>query len=185
MKRYIHASYSIEKIDSKMMAPYKGYNVEKSWTIDGKGRPIKDSVRYAVIDNDDDWIGDFYKTVKEAHDYIDTLTKKEVKASSRSIEANGDRNFYLDDGEIDIFSWEDDAMKDLGIYFDYSAIRFGTGTVTIFSDPNNKCNSDVWDGDDDAFLAEIDYQDYNEQARKCRNYSQYIDFINRLIKGDL
>ena len=82
MKRYIRASIAQETIDSKLMAPYKGYNVEKSWTVDRRGRTIKDSVRYAVIDADDDWIGDMYKTVKEAHDYIDSITKKEVKASS-------------------------------------------------------------------------------------------------------
>lgn len=58
-----------------MMAPYKGYKVEKSWRTDSKGRPIRDSVMYAVIDDEDDWIGDMYKTVKEAHDYIDSLVK--------------------------------------------------------------------------------------------------------------
>ena len=83
MKHYIHASYAVETIDSKMMAPYKGYKIEKSWSVDSRGKVVKDSIRYAAIDSDDDWIGDMYKTVKEVHDYIDSIVKKGVKASSK------------------------------------------------------------------------------------------------------
>ena len=78
MKRQIHASSDvvINSTDSKSMTPYKGYNIEKSWRTDHKGRPIKETVMYQVIDEDDDWIRDMYKTLKDAHDYIDELVRK-------------------------------------------------------------------------------------------------------------
>lgn len=78
MKRLVYATTDVIKnsIDSKWMAPYKGYRIEKSWRTDSKGRPIKDTEMYAVIDDEDDWIGDAYKTVKEAHDYINDLVRK-------------------------------------------------------------------------------------------------------------
>lgn len=75
MKRWIHASTTSRSIDSKLMAPYKGYNIEKSWEVDYRGNLVNGTVRYAVIDKDDDWIGDMYKSVKEAHDYIDSIEK--------------------------------------------------------------------------------------------------------------
>lgn len=77
MKRWIHATLDSVKctIDSKSLAPYKGYNIEKTWETDRKGRPIKDSVLYQVVDQDDDWVGDEYRTLKEAHAYIDELVK--------------------------------------------------------------------------------------------------------------
>lgn len=76
MKRWIHAS--TESIDSKEMRPYKGYRIEKSWKVDHKGRPIPDSETYMVIDEEDDWIGDVYKTLKEAHQYIDDFVSGKV-----------------------------------------------------------------------------------------------------------
>lgn len=50
----------------------------------------------------------------------------------------------------------------LGLYFDFSGIRFSSGSVLIYSDPGQDNDSDIWLGDSDALLAEIDYYDYCE-----------------------
>lgn len=51
--------------------PYKGYDISKSYELDSKGRRIPHSARYTVSDSDEDWIGDTYKTLAEAHRFID------------------------------------------------------------------------------------------------------------------
>lgn len=76
MKRCIHASYETRKIDSKLLAPYRGYKIEKSWEVDRKGRVVKDTILYSVLDDEDDWIGDEYRTLEDAKAYIKELTEK-------------------------------------------------------------------------------------------------------------
>ena len=84
------------KYDGKLMAPYKGYRIEKTWEVNYKGKAIPGTVRYTVVDEDDDWIGDVYMTLKEAHDYIDeledtiyenTMTEYEVHSLISAIDA--------------------------------------------------------------------------------------------------
>lgn len=80
MKRSVTAS---SKYDGKDMKPYKGYKIEKNWKLDEKGKPVPGSVRFMVIDEEDDWIGDVYKTLKEAHEYIDELTQQDIEAAKK------------------------------------------------------------------------------------------------------
>lgn len=74
MKRYIRSTTT----DGKLMQPYKGYNIEKTWEVDSRGHKIPGSDRFSVIDEDDDWIGDIYRTLKEAHQYIDDFVAGKV-----------------------------------------------------------------------------------------------------------
>lgn len=70
MKQWMYDS----KLDSKSMKPYKGYQIDKSWKVDSRGRKIPNTDSYMVIDEDDDWIGDVYNTLSEAKAYIDEIT---------------------------------------------------------------------------------------------------------------
>lgn len=71
------------RIDGQEMKPYKGYGIDKSWEMVGNKR-VPDSVRYMVIDQDDDWIGDVYTTLAEAKAYIDEITAKTaIKANTQ------------------------------------------------------------------------------------------------------
>ena len=63
MKRYIRSTTT----DGKLMQPYKGYNIEKTWEVDSKGHKIPGSDRFSVIDEDDDWIGDIYTAHLKKH----------------------------------------------------------------------------------------------------------------------
>ena len=69
------------RIEAQELKPYRGYKIDKSWEIIGKKRVPK-SVRYMVVDEEDDWIGDVYNTLDEAKAYIDSLLDTEVKAST-------------------------------------------------------------------------------------------------------
>lgn len=62
-------------LEDKEMKPYKGYRIFKTWEADDfKSRPIPGTVLYMVCD-DEDAIGDCYKTIREAHRYIDTIAR--------------------------------------------------------------------------------------------------------------
>lgn len=71
-----------ETEDSEILHPYKGYQIEKSWRLNSRGKRIPNTIRYTVIDEEDDWIGDVYKTLPEAKAFIDSLNSSSVKASS-------------------------------------------------------------------------------------------------------
>ena len=61
----------------------------------------------------------------------------------------------------DFYEIENSVAEELGIYLDFSSIRGDSGTIFIFSDPeqeNSGC--DVWLGDEDAELGYIDFEDY-------------------------
>ena len=84
MKRFVKCASA--RYDGKEMTPYKGYKIEKNWELDYKGKPIPGTIQYMVIDEDDDWIGDVYKTLKEAHEYIDQVEGScNVTASTKSM----------------------------------------------------------------------------------------------------
>ena len=82
------------RIEGQEMKPYKGYGIDKSWEMVGNKR-VPNSVRYMVIDEEDDWIGDVYKTLDEAKAYIDSLVGKEVKASTRVVKASINRPYDI------------------------------------------------------------------------------------------
>ena len=64
---------------------------------------------------------------------------------------------YLSD---DFRNIEDAVLAELGIYLDTSSVRGSDGEVFIFSDPDNENDSDMWMGDDDALIDQLDWQDY-------------------------
>lgn len=56
------------------LKPYKGYGISKAYELDFDGERIKDSLVY-VVDDGEDYIGEEYKTLKEARQFIDTILK--------------------------------------------------------------------------------------------------------------
>ena len=62
---------NMSKLGYKDMASYKGFDITKSFELSLAGKPIPNTARYTVSDSDEDWIGDVYKTLKEAHRFID------------------------------------------------------------------------------------------------------------------
>ena len=54
----------------KELKPYKGYGVDKTWEVDAKGKRIS-SYKYIVAD-DDDYVGEEYDSIAEAHRAIDS-----------------------------------------------------------------------------------------------------------------
>lgn len=75
------------RIEAKEMKPYKGYKIDKSWEVIGN-KKVPGSDRYMVIDEEDDWIGDVYRNLAEAKHYIDSITDKDVKSSTRVVKAS-------------------------------------------------------------------------------------------------
>ena len=76
MKRLVYSKSLFNfdlPVDSVALKPYKGYNIEKSWNVDESNNPIPGTVMYQVIDEEDDWIGDMYKSLADAKRYIDEL----------------------------------------------------------------------------------------------------------------
>ena len=62
--------WKIISSDSKELKSYKGYQIDKIWDIDYKGRKV--NIQYQVSDNDD-WAIDYFPTLQEAKKYIDTV----------------------------------------------------------------------------------------------------------------
>ena len=54
------------------LKPYKGYGVQKAWYEDFDGRKVPNTDIYLVSD-DDDYIGEEYHTIAEAHRFIDSI----------------------------------------------------------------------------------------------------------------
>ena len=55
------------------LKPYKGYDVQKAWKVDNDGKRIGKVVY--VVSDDEDVIGEEYKSVAEAHRFIDSISK--------------------------------------------------------------------------------------------------------------
>ena len=55
---------------------------------------------------------------------------------------------------------ENEVFDDLGIYADFSSIRYQDGNVYLFPDPNHENDADTWMGSFDDMIADIDYRDY-------------------------
>jgi len=75
---------------------------------------------------------------------------------------------YEDESLLDV---ENDASAELGIYMDFSSVRGDSGTIFIFSDPDQENDADMWFGDEDAELAAIDFAEYAEGVEE--NVLQY------------
>ena len=122
MKRWVNNMYD-RKLDGKFLAPYKGYQIEKNWELDYRGNRIPKTDRYMVIDKDDDWIGDIYKTLEEAKAYIDSITtKSKVRSNSEvgqhngityGMEDSGDQRYYFvnEDGTITYGDTEEEIIS--------------------------------------------------------------------------
>ncbi len=122
-----------------------------------------------------------------------------IRSISNRAEAEGvDLGDVLDDFEEPEFSYEtagdtirdieDEVAYELGLYLDFSSIRYGMGTIFIFSDPEHENNCDVWIGDWGAELGAIDYEDYvtgveNEVLRYPESQwkAKYTHFLQSLI----
>lgn len=64
-------SWKIVGSDEKRLNDYKGYQIWKIWDIDYKGNKV--NIQYQVCNQDDDWVLDFYPTLKEAKNDIDAM----------------------------------------------------------------------------------------------------------------
>lgn len=74
MKRFVP-----ERIEAEDVEEYKGCCISKSWKTDEKGKRIPGTTRY-MVSEDEDWVGDVYKTLKEARQYVDeTYASTQVK----------------------------------------------------------------------------------------------------------
>lgn len=108
------------------------------------------------------------KTKVKAHADIPADDKKTVKASDEpdwdwddtDYEDEDEDYVTYDEVENDFVPTEEEVMKELGLYLDFSSIRNGHGPVFIYSDPDHECNSDMWDGDEEAYIDRLDYSDY-------------------------
>lgn len=59
-------------MDSVKIRDYKGYEIHKAWELDFEGKRIAKTMVYLVAD-DEDYIGEEYKSIDEAKHFIDTL----------------------------------------------------------------------------------------------------------------
>ena len=111
---------------SETLNPYKGYQIEKSWRLNSRGKRIPNTIRYTVIDENDDWIGDVYKTLSEAKAFIDSLNSSSIEASSSyrpfGLITHSDRvygSLLMLDGLVS----EHDILQHLINYFSASDIQ--------------------------------------------------------------
>ena len=58
--------------DFKDLKSYKGYGVQKVWEVDEDGKKAG-PYRYVVSD-DEDCVGEEYRSLAEAHRFIDSIT---------------------------------------------------------------------------------------------------------------
>lgn len=76
------------KYDYVECKPYKGFEIEKTYELDSKGKRVPGSGRY-MVSEDEYWIGDVYKTIQEAHDFIDDYIEgKTGVVSSTAVTAS-------------------------------------------------------------------------------------------------
>lgn len=75
--------YKTDRYEHVECKPYKGFEIDKSYALDYKGKRIPGTAKYMVTEGDD-WVGDVYNTLKEAHQYID----EELANRSQSVNAS-------------------------------------------------------------------------------------------------
>ena len=59
--------------DYKDLKPYKGYTIQKAWYIDDEGNRIKKYPVFYLVADEDDYVGEEYKTLEDAKRWIDSL----------------------------------------------------------------------------------------------------------------
>ena len=58
-----------DNYEYKELKSYKGYDIQKAWKIDEDGI----STYFYLVADDDDYIGEEYSSIKEAHRFIDSI----------------------------------------------------------------------------------------------------------------
>lgn len=114
-----------------------------------------------------------------------TASNKYSKSIFRDDPIDAVRVAEADDnwGQVEYY-----VSSKLGLFLDFSGVRFSSGPVLIFSDPDLENDSDMWLGDDDALIATIGYYDYCDYITstilnkpKSQWNSLYQKFLESLI----
>ncbi len=112
-----------------------------------------------------------------------TASNKYSKSILRDDPINAVRVAEEDDnwGQVEYY-----ISSKLGLFLDFSGVRFSSGPVLIFSDPDLENDSDMWLGDDDELVATIDYYDYCEYVANnilCKPKSQWSDLYRKFLES--
>lgn len=164
--------------------------------IDKKGASTLDDLEegleseFELVELDDYTSGELLAAMNELK-LIDKYHLRDYY--NRLFNGSGDSISDDDDDKSDMFDQastdeaydiEEAAASELGVYFDFSSIRYHDGTVFIYSDPNHENDSDIWMGDDDAEVGSVDYQSWAyalANAVQNNNPKKFIDFVKSEI----
>ena len=149
MKRWVNNVHD-SKLDGTYMKPYKGYQIEKNWKVDYRGKRLPNTTKYMVIDEDGDWIGDIYDTYNDAKANIDEITAStSVKANTQVGTYNGisygcedDHNqryyFRTKEGEFVYAETEEELLAKIDQYLDKGYVSAASkkkqGTVRAWAE---------------------------------------------------
>ena len=96
--------------------------------------------------------------------------RKQFKVSPSKVTASDDyeegSSYFDATEEKDFFDIENEVFAELGIYVDFSSVRGNSGTLFIYADPTHECSSDVWDGDEDAEITSVPFEDYSYEVEE-------------------
>lgn len=59
--------------NTRELKEYRGYGVEKAWWTDNDGERIKRYPFFYLVFEGEEYIGEQYKTLEEAHKFIDSI----------------------------------------------------------------------------------------------------------------
>ena len=65
-------TYDVKHIDLK---PYKGYDIQKCYFVDRNGKRKGKPFYLVAESNDEDYCGDSYTSLADAHKFIDKITE--------------------------------------------------------------------------------------------------------------
>lgn len=171
------------KLDGEFLAPYKGYQIEKNWELDYKGRRVPHTDRYMVVDRDDDWIGDMYKTLAEAKAFIDTITsKKSVRSNTEvgsykgityGMEDDHDQNYYFQtkDRRFVYAPTEEELKAKIDQYLRKGSVNASTSLDDILADPEGRQLVDqIEEAESECRYRGIDFDDETQFWARARKY---------------
>ena len=69
--QYMFDNYECKNIDLK---PYKGYEIQKCYFVDRKGKRKGKPFYLVAESNDEDYCGDAYSSLADAKHFIDSVT---------------------------------------------------------------------------------------------------------------
>ena len=156
MKRWIHAKSDATNIDYKM----KDYIA--AWAKDDakNGQPVATYTEF-----EDEMKSKGFKVDKDRYDYYiacyNNACKKPVKAA---YDYDSDEEYIsYEEAEYDMgfMDIENEVIDELGLYIDFSSVRYNDGPIWIFSDPDHENDADMWMGDIDEAIAELDFSEYS------------------------